>query len=136
MKTLIVKRTYQLFLSLCAMGIVIAVGAHFVFGRIIGAKYGAAQPLIPWIIGGYILQGMYYSVVNYRFYAERTGILAVITGSTATIGVAVSYAMVSAYGIRGAGYSFLFNNGLLFLFVWYAASRTVPMPWSLVRKHA
>jgi O-antigen/teichoic acid export membrane protein len=135
-RPLIVKRTYQLFLTLCAIGVVIAVGAHFLFDRMIGVKYGAALPLIPWMIGGYVLQGMYYSVVNYMFYAERTGVLALISGSTATIGVAVSYAMASAYGIRGAGYSFLFNSALLFLLVWYAASRTVPMPWRLVRKHA
>jgi hypothetical protein len=67
------------------------------------------------------------------FYAERTGTLSIVTGSTAALGCLVSYGLTSAFGLVGAGASFLLNNSLLFLLVWLATSKAVPMPWRLWR---
>jgi O-antigen/teichoic acid export membrane protein len=125
----VVRRTYQLFAGLMAVGTIVSLGALLLFGRFIDAKYTAARGLIPFMVAGYVFQGMYYAVVNYMFYSERTGRLSMITGSIAFVGVVISYALTSAYGLAGAGTSFVVNNGLLFLVVWFAASRAVPMPW-------
>ncbi len=128
-RQMIVKRTYQLFAMLTLVGTLVAVTAQLLFDHVIGAKFGPARALIPWMIAGFVLQGMYYAVVNYMFYAERTGTLSMVTASTAVVGCLVSYGLTSTFGLQGAGASFLVNNALLFLLVWFAASKAVPMPW-------
>ena len=130
---MIVRRTYQLYAGLAAIGLLVAGAAMMLFDSFIGAEFGAARTLVPWMVAGYVLQGMYYSVVNYLFYAERTGRLSVLSASTATVGCVVSYLLTSTFGLHGAGLSFVINNALLFLLVWYAAARAVPMPWRLWR---
>ena len=130
----VVRRTYGLHAALVVAGAVIALVAHVFFDRLIGARYEAARTLIPWMITGFILQGMYYTVVNYLFYAERTGRLSVVSSFTAAVGCVVSYVLISAFGLLGAGISFAINNTILFVLVWLAASRAVAMPWRLRRE--
>ena len=131
MRQMIVRKTYLLSAALIAIGVVVAVVASAFFDQLIGARYAAAKPLVPLLVAGFVLQGMYYTVVNYLFYAERTGRLSVMSGFAAVVGCAVSYGLTSSYGLLGAGLSFAVNNGILFVLVWFAAARVVPMPWLL-----
>ena len=130
---MIVRRTYQLYAALAIIGVLVASVAHVFFYSLVGEGFSAARSLIPMMVGGYVLQGMYYSVVNYVFYAERTGRLSLVTGSTAALGCAISYTLTSAFGLQGAAASFLVNNALMFLLVWAVAAQAVPMPWGLGR---
>lgn len=132
-RRMIVKRTYQLYMVLAGIGVLVAGAAHLFFDALIGAQFAAARALIPWMVAGFVLQGMYYSVVNYMFYAERTGRLSLVTGATALAGSVISYTLTSAYGLQGAGASFLVNNALMFFMVWIVAAKAVPMPWRLGR---
>lgn len=129
LRRMIVRRTYMLYGVLAAIGIAVAGAASLFFDELIGARYGAARAIVPWMVAGFVLQGMYYSVVNYLFFAERTGRLSIMSSATAIVGCGVSYALTSSFGLAGAGISFAFNNGLLFVLVWFAASKAVPMPW-------
>ena len=117
----IVKKTYVLYGALIGVGVVVAVVASAFFDELIGPRYAAAKPLVPLLVAGFVLQGMYYTVVNYMFYAERTGRLSVMSGLAAAVGCVVSYGLTSSFGLLGAGLSFALNNGLLFLLVWFAA---------------
>lgn len=132
-RRMIVMRTYQLYVALAGIGVLVAGAAHLFFDALIGAQFAAARALIPWMVAGFVLQGMYYSVVNYMFYAERTGRLSLVTGTAAAVGCVISYTLTSAYGLQGAGASFLMNNTLMFLLVWGVAAKAVPMPWRLGR---
>jgi O-antigen/teichoic acid export membrane protein len=127
----VVQKTYGFYAALIATGAVVSIVANVFFDRLIGAQYAAAKPLIAWMVGGFVLQGMYYTVVNYLFYAERTGRLSVMSTFTAAIGCAMSYALISTLGLIGAGVSFFVNNAILFALVWLAASKAVSMPWRL-----
>lgn len=129
----IVRNTYLLYASLALTGLVVVVLSRLLFDQLIGSQYTAAKPLIPWMVVGFVFQGMYYSVVNYVFYAERTGRLAVTTSTVAVAGCLLSFVLISRYGLSGAGVSFALNNLALFGMVWAVASRLVPMPW-LMRK--
>jgi O-antigen/teichoic acid export membrane protein len=130
---MIVRRTYQLYTALAIMGVLVASVANIFFDTLVGEKFSSARSLIPWMVAGYVLQGMYYSVVNYMFYAERTGRLSMVTGTTAAVGCAISYTLTSAFGLHGAAASFLLNNTLMFALVWVVAAKAVPMPWGLGR---
>ena len=128
-RALLVKRTYLFFAALMLVGTVVAVAAHLLFDIAIGEEYAGARPLIPWMVGAFVMQGMYYAVVNYLFYAEKTGRLSVISFTTAVVGCGISWTLTSRYGLQGAGASFLINNTILFVLVWAMSARTVPMPW-------
>lgn len=132
-RRLIVRNTYVLYAALAAVGLAVAAAATLFFDTIVGPRYAAARPLVPWMVAGYVFQGMYYGVVNYLFYAEKTGRLSVVSGLTAVVGCGVSYALTSSFGLLGAGISFAFNNALLFMLVWIVAARAVPMPWRAFR---
>lgn len=130
-RRMIVRRTYQLFLALILIGLVVSLVAQQSFGYFIDERYEAARELIPWMVAGFVMQGLYAAVVNYLFYAERTGWLSLVSASAAIIGGFVSWLLVTNLGIRGAAISFTINSALLFILVWVVAERAVPMPWAL-----
>lgn len=132
-RRMIVQRTYQLYVALALAGLSVAGVALIFFDELIGPRFAAAKPLIPWMVAGFVLQGMYYSVVNYMFYAERTGRLSAVSATTAAVGCVVAYTLTSNFGLVGAAISFTINNGVLFLLVWRVAASAVPMPWLLRR---
>lgn len=132
-RRMIVRRTYGLFVALVLAGVLLATLAWVLFDRLVGTAYVAARPLVPWMVAGFVLQGMYYAVVNYLFFAERTGRLSVTSGTTAIVGLGVSYLLTSHWGLLGAGMSFAINNALLLVLVWVVAAAAVPMPWRLRR---
>lgn len=130
-KRMVVIKTYQLFVLLTGFGILLSVVAYYLFEKVIDPQYSTARPLIPWLVAGFVVQGMYYTQVNYLFYAERTGRLSLITVSVAIVGALVSWQMTSFYALNGAALSFFVNNCLLFFLVWIASSKAVSMPWGL-----
>lgn len=132
-RRMIVRRTYGLFAALVLAGVLLATLAWMLFDRLVGTAYVAARPLVPWMVAGFVLQGMYYAVVNYLFFAERTGRLSVTSATTAVVGLGVSYLLTSHWGLLGAGMSFAINNALLLVLVWVVAAAAVPMPWRLRR---
>jgi O-antigen/teichoic acid export membrane protein len=132
-RRVIVWRTYLLWGGLVLAACGLAIVATSFFDSLVGERYVAAKGLVPWMAAGFVLQGMYYTVVNYLFYAERTGRLSVMSGITACVGCGVSYGLTSAYGLDGAAASFAINYALLFVLVWIAAARAVPMPWLRAR---
>ena len=134
-RRMIVRRTYEICAGLALCGLLLAVAADMFFDQLIGPRFSAARGLVPWMIAGYVVQGMYYMVVNYLFYAERTATLAAITGSAAALGCLVSYTLIATFGLTGAGAAFLLNNVVLMLLVWLGASRIVPMPWASWRRY-
>ncbi|MGE0581164.1 MAG: lipopolysaccharide biosynthesis protein [Steroidobacteraceae bacterium] len=127
----VVKSTYLFYAGLVTAGLIVIVVAQLLFDRVIGVQYAAAKPLVPLMVAGFVFQGMYYTVVNYIFYVERTGSLSAISTTTATLGSALSYLLISQFGMAGAGISFAFTNLVLFVLVWIVASRLVSMPWLL-----
>ncbi len=128
---MVVRNTYRFYVGLVAAGLIVIVTSQVLFDRVIGAQYAAAKLLIPWMVLGFVFQGIYYSVVNYIFYAEQTGRLSMISSASALFGGLLSYALISRLGMAGAGVSFALTNLLLFVLAWWAASRMVPMPWLL-----
>jgi O-antigen/teichoic acid export membrane protein len=128
-RSMLVRRTYQLFAGLVAAGLLLWWLADIFFERLVGAAYAGARPLLPWLVAGFVAQGLYAAVVNYLFYAEKTGRLSVVSVWVAVLGGGLSYAMTRQWGLQGAALSFAVNSSALFLLVWATAARAVPMPW-------
>jgi O-antigen/teichoic acid export membrane protein len=128
-RSMLVRRTYQLFAGLVAAGLLLWWLADIFFERLVGAAYAGARPLLPWLVAGFVAQGLYAAVVNYLFYAEKTGRLSAVSVWVAVLGGGLSYAMTRHWGLQGAALSFAVNSSALFLLVWATAARAVPMPW-------
>lgn len=127
----VVRSTYLFYAGLVVAGFIVALVSHRLFDFIIASEYADAKALIPWLVAGFVFQGMYYTVVNYIFYAERTGRLSAMSTGTAVFGALLSYVLISRMGMAGAGISFAITNFSLFALAWFTASRLVPMPWLL-----
>lgn len=128
-RVMIVRFTYLFFAALAVAGIAATIAATIFYDFVVGSEFAQGRPIVPLIIAGYVIQGMYYTVVNYLFYAEKTFILSIVSVSTLVIGSGITYALVSLFGLPGAAASLAVNNAILFLLVWFFAAREVKLPW-------
>lgn len=127
----VVRSTYVGYVVLALFGALIAGLGVLFFEVIVGPQYRSAKPLVPFIVLGFVFQGMYYSVVNYVCYAEKTAYLSLTTGTVVLFGAIFNYGLVLRFGLMGASMGFALNNLLLFLATWWLSTRAVRMPWSL-----
>lgn len=128
-RTRIVRFTYLFFAALLVAGLLAAIAALLSYDIVVGQMYEEGRAIVPLIITGYVVQGMYYTVVNYLFYTEKTHILSGISVTTMATGAGISYALVSTFGLFGAAASLVINNTILFVLVWFFASREIKLPW-------
>lgn len=132
-KIKIVKFTYLYFIIIILGAVGLGFIAPWLLSFFVGAEYMEAQIYVIWLALAYAFQGMYFMVVNYIFYAQRTGVLASITVSIAILSILLNYFAISKWGALGAAYTFAFTQFLTFVCVWIAASRILPMPWNLIK---
>ena len=99
------------------------------YDLLVGEEFLEGVILIPFIVAGFVGQGMYYAMVNYIFYAEKTYILSFVSLLMAILGAAFTYVMVSKFALIGAAIAMCVNNFVFFFLVWYFAAREVEMPW-------
>ena len=125
----IVRFTYLFFLVLAVAGIAAAIAAFMFYDLIVGSQFSEGRVLVPLIVAGYVAQGLYYTVVNYLFYAEETYILSGVSVATAIVGTGITYGMILMFGLIGAAASLAINNTILFILVWFFAARAVSLPW-------
>ncbi|GAC1433690.1 MAG: oligosaccharide flippase family protein [Burkholderiaceae bacterium] len=127
----IVRATYTFFLVLLVLGIALGLLAPAILGVLVGTKFQAVAPVVIFITIGQAINGMYYMVATYVFYAGRTASLAVITLSSGLLNIAISYWLLKTRGLEGAGQAFLIAQAVLFLGTWWLSQRSRPMPWLL-----
>lgn len=128
-KTDLVKYSYLYFFGLLMLGFILYLVNDLLFHFLVDEKFYDAKSLMLFLYLGFAFQGMYYAVTNYVFFVEKTGVLSMVSLFTAGLGSALSYILVSSYGLRGASIAFMLTNMLLFFMVWILAAKFVPMPW-------
>lgn len=130
-KKLAVRLTYGyggVLILIAAVSFVIG-GPLLVF--IAGSDYEPAAPLIGWLILAKSFHGLYYTVSGYIFYAKRTGVIAKITISVGILNVVLLLVLINQFGLIGAAWAMCISMFVQWLLTWRAASKLVPMPWSL-----
>ena len=127
--TMIVRLSYLYALALLGGAFIVGWTAPFLTGLVAGPQFQAAAPLIRILAIGYAFGGMYLLVVNYIFYASKTGRLAIVTLCVGALNVGLSFLLLSANGLVGAAQAFTASQALLFLATWWLAHRVHPMPW-------
>jgi len=125
----IVRVTFILYGVFLFAALIFAGTAPWLVQIIAGERYLASVSLIRWLAPAAAFSGMYYFVTNYLFYHGRTGILSMVTVSTAILQIGLLVVCVPRWGITGAAFAALVTATLYWAAIWYAAQKIAPMPW-------
>lgn len=128
-KKKIVKFTYAYFLVILGSAVGLAVLAPLLMRVLVGMQFQGSIIYVIWIALGYSFTGMYYMVVNYIIYSEKTQLLALTTFLGALINIVLNYFFIKLNGAVGAAQATALTHLITFLFVWYLSSKVYRMPW-------
>ncbi|MEI2635663.1 MAG: oligosaccharide flippase family protein [Methylotenera sp.] len=125
----IVRNTYFVFTVFFLMAMIYSVMLPWVYSIFVGQAFQDSVEIAKIASFGYAFQGMYYAIVGFLFYKEKTGRLSMLTLTCGAINVGMTYLMVNKAGMVGAAWSFLLMQIIFFLGAWFLAQRVHPMPW-------
>lgn len=125
----VVRYTYLYFFAVTLSAVVLGAMSPILLRFLAGEEFRGAAELVPHIAMGFAFGGMYYMVVNQVFFVRRTGSLAMVTCLVGGISIVVTYVLIEANGLRGAGQGFMISQALLFLGTWWLSHQVCPMPW-------
>jgi O-antigen/teichoic acid export membrane protein len=128
-KISIVKLSYMYFFGIVILVCVLYIGSIFVFEHLIAKDFSSSLQYTLLVLLAYAFNGMYFMVVSYIFYYEKTAALAKITSSIAILHVLTSFTLISIFGAIGAGYAMVISYALMFLIVWRYSYQVYPLPW-------
>lgn len=97
----------------------------------LGKNFYGAYSYVVWIATGFAFTGMYYMVVNFIFYAEKTYCLTIITTAVTLINILLNYVLIKINGSIGAAQATTLTSVIYFFVVWYISFKVYPMPWLL-----
>ena len=129
-KIKIVRFTYFYFIIVILGAFILGGIAPLLMSIFVGKEFQGSVVFVIWIAMGYAFTGMYFMVVNYLFYAEKTFFLALTTFFGAAINVFLNYFFIKANGAVGAAQATSLSHFITFILVWYLSCRVFPMPWN------
>lgn len=130
----IVKITYVYFSLLIIGGFFYYSILPFIFNFFIDSDFSEAIKYSPWIISGFVFQGMYFMVTNYITYIEKTHIQASITITIGLLNLLFNYIFIFYFGSLGAAMALSLSYFLFFIVTWFYSSRLYKMPWNILKK--
>lgn len=133
-KKKIVIFTYIYFIVALLLVVIFSLAARFLFPIFLGDKFADSVIYVWWISIGFAFNGMYFMVVNYIFYANKTRVLGIITLLTSFLSVILNYFSIKTWGALGAAYTFALVNFITFIAVWIYSNKVLPMPWNIFKK--
>jgi len=128
-KISIVKLSYLYFAGMLLLVGILYIGSMGIFKYFIAKDFTDSLQYTFWILLAYAFNGMYFMVVSYIFYFEKTATLAKITFSTAIFHLLLSFTLIHSIGAIGAGYAMATSYALMFFLVWRYSQSVYPLPW-------
>lgn len=125
----IVKATYLYNITIFIFSMLLGLLAPIFIGWFLGKEYVSAGSFVIWVSIGYAFNGMYFMIVNYLFYAEKTNILAAVTFLTSILNVVLNYFFIKEFGAIGAAQATTITFFVKFIFVWIVSAKVYKMPW-------
>jgi len=129
MKVKLVRYTYLQFIGIAALAAVVALTLPPLAGWLLDPSYARSGQYVRWFAVAFAFSGMYYMVVNYLFYAEKTPWLSMVTMTTAAANIPLNYLLIQVNGAVGAVQATAAAMALSFGLTWLASARAFPMPW-------
>ena len=102
------------------------------------AKFLPGAEVIPWVIGGLVLQGLFPVAAAGLYIRKQSGriLAAILTAAVANL--VLNFALIPRFGIVGAGVATAASYGLMLVVAWLAGSGTVriTIDWARIARFA
>ena len=92
-------------------------------------RYRAVGPVIPWIIGGYLLHAMFSLLHLALFQVKRTALLWQVSLIAFAANIALNFALVPRWGMYGAAWATVIAYAIETLIMYVYAQRVFPLPF-------
>lgn len=125
----LIKITYLYNVALLVLAIVVGVIGSSFLEVIFGSAYKEGKQVVLLLCIAYAFNGMYKMHVNYIFYEKKTHIILLITLTTGSLNIGLSYLFVGLYGIWGGALSLCIVNVVGYILSWYLGNKVWPMKW-------
>lgn len=122
---------YMAVLTWAALGL--ALLAKHVLFLLTAPSYHAGYRVIPWIIGGLFLSGLYYIPANCLFLKSKTGWIPIVTVISGIVNVCLNLMWVPRYGIMAAAWATFLAYGVMLGLVWVSSQRIYSFPYEYKR---
>lgn len=125
----LVKNSYFLFFCFICLSWLYSILLSWLYPVLIGDLFQDSLTVAKISTIAFAFQGMYYTMVNFIFFYEKTGALSLISSFCGIVNIILAYAFVSKFGVIGASYAFLISQLLIFIGVLTVTQRIHPLPW-------
>ena len=129
-----VRRTWQVWLV--GVGLVFLIGALWareILRFLTPPSYHAASRIVPLVLFGYVLNGVYFFFVAPLFYFKRTRAIPVLTVTSALLNIGLNYALIPRYGSLGAAWATAASFTWLAAAAWFSGRRLFDPGWEFGR---
>ncbi len=113
------------------VSIVLMTACQWIVAIMAGSIYREAVPVSIVMVFSYSVYGFYFMFTNQIWYSKRTGMLPLITGTTAVGSIIFNLIAVPKYGIMGATYAFLVSCILFVALTYFVSRRVYPIAYNL-----
>ena len=124
--------TYFTFV-LCFVGLGWALRVGHVRPLLAGAAFQGARHITPWVVGAYVLGGLYLVPTNLLFWRKRTTVIPLVTLAAGAANVGLNLWLVPRHGAIAAAWATLAAYAVLLLLTWRSAERVHPFPYEYRR---
>ncbi len=132
-KKRLVKYTYLYFILILCIAFVFTYLAQWALPYFLDSKYKNSGEYILYIALSFAFNGMYFMVVNYIFYVQKTYFLAIVTFIVSILHIGILYILLKLNGTIGAAQSAMIASLISFVATWWFSQKVYKMPWILWR---
>lgn len=120
-------------MGLCWMATGVALFGKPAVLLLMAPEFAGAYRIIPWIVAGLLMSGLYLIPVNFLFLRSRTGIIPIVTILSGLANLGLNLWLVPRFGVIAAAWGTFVAYSLMLVLVWMAARRVYPLPYEFRR---
>jgi O-antigen/teichoic acid export membrane protein len=113
--------------------VALALLAREVVALISPASYSPAAGIVPYIVFGYLLNGLYILMVTGMGVAKRTVPMALVVTFAALVNIGANVVLIPVWGMKAAAVTTVLANIVMVVGCWYFSQRAYPIPYDWPR---
>jgi O-antigen/teichoic acid export membrane protein len=122
---------YVLVISFVALGIGLFINNMIVL--MTNSTFHGATQVTYWVLGGHLLNSLYYIPVNFLFLTKNTKYIPIITLISGLINISLNLLLVPQFGIKAAAVVTFVSYAIMLLLVWVFSQRVYPIEFEYKR---
>lgn len=114
---------------LCSIALGWALVVRHAIGIIAAPAFHDAARVSPWVIAGYVFNGLYILPIGLLFWRERTSLIPLVTLVAGTVNVAMNLLLLPRFGMIAAAWSTCVAYGVMLCLAWRAGRQVYAFPY-------